>query len=139
MDLKPAQARSYEPRAVNTATTIRMMRVMQQFYQMTGDRSFLQGLEKASQFVCSQALPDSMARLWRSPYLNEGEILVPRFVDPDSGKPLFIHRKGGNVKNGIYYVDYSIRIDTKTAAIAVGKQCNQISILKWHDFSLIYC
>lgn len=41
--------------------------------------------------------------------------------------------------NGIYYVDYSIRIDTKTAAIAVGKQCNQISILKWHDFSLIYC
>ncbi len=109
LDLKPAQARSYEPRAVNTATTIRMMRVMQQFYQMTGDRSFLQGLEKASQFVCSQALPDSVVRLWRSPYLNDGEILVPRFVDPDTGKPLFIHRKGGNVRNGIYYVDQDIR------------------------------
>ncbi|MBQ7717002.1 MAG: hypothetical protein IJT55_05805 [Prevotella sp.] len=109
LDLKPAQARSYEPRAVNTATTIRMMRLMQRFYQMTGDKSFLRGLENACQFVCSQALPDSVVRLWRSTNLNEGDILVPRFVDPDTGKPHFVHRKGGNVKNGIYYTDEDIR------------------------------
>ncbi len=109
LDMKPAQARSYEPRAVNTATTFRMMRVMQRYYQMTGDSSFLKGLKDACQFICSQELPDSVVRLWRSPYLNEGEILVPRFVDPDTGKPLYVHRKGGNVKNGIYYIDQDIR------------------------------
>lgn len=41
--------------------------------------------------------------------------------------------------HGIYYIDYSIRVDTKTAALAIGRQCNQISILKWSDFSLLYC
>ena len=40
---------------------------------------------------------------------------------------------------GIYYIDESIRVDTKAAALAIGKHCNQISILKWQNFSLIYC
>lgn len=41
--------------------------------------------------------------------------------------------------NGIYYIDHSIRVDTKTAAMAIGKQCKQISILRWKDFGLVYC
>lgn len=40
---------------------------------------------------------------------------------------------------GIYYIDYSIRVDTKAAALAIGRHCNQISILKWSNFSLVYC
>ena len=40
---------------------------------------------------------------------------------------------------GIYYIDESIRVDTKTAALAIGKHCNQISILQWKDFKLVYC
>lgn len=40
---------------------------------------------------------------------------------------------------GIYYIDESIRVDTKTAALTIGKHCNQISILRWKDFSLVYC
>lgn len=40
---------------------------------------------------------------------------------------------------GIYYIDESIRVDTKAAAIAIGKHCNQISILRWKDFGLVYC
>mgnify|MGYP007101838764 FL=1 len=40
---------------------------------------------------------------------------------------------------GIYYIDESIRVDTKAAALAIGRHCSQISILKWQDFSLIYC
>lgn len=49
---------------------------------------------------------------------------------------------GGNCgiwfENGIYYVDKSKRISTKKEAIRIGKECNQISILKWADLSLIY-
>lgn len=40
---------------------------------------------------------------------------------------------------GIYYIDRSIRVDTKAAALAIGKHCNQISILRWKDFGLVYC
>lgn len=42
------------------------------------------------------------------------------------------------VSEGIYYTDRSMRISTKREAVAVGKQCNQISILKWADMSLIF-
>ena len=40
---------------------------------------------------------------------------------------------------GIYYIDESIRVDTKAAALAIGKHCKQISILRWKDFDLVYC
>lgn len=39
---------------------------------------------------------------------------------------------------GIYYIDKSKRISTKHEAIAVGKDCQQQSILKWADMSLIW-
>lgn len=42
------------------------------------------------------------------------------------------------LENGIYYIDKSHRVSTKTQAIAEGKQYNQISVLKWADMSLLY-
>lgn len=41
--------------------------------------------------------------------------------------------------NGIYYIDKSLHVNGKQVAIELGKACNQISILKWSDMSLIYC
>ena len=41
--------------------------------------------------------------------------------------------------NGIYYIDKSYRINTKKEAMKVGKECKQISILKWANMSLAYC
>lgn len=50
---------------------------------------------------------------------------------------------GGNCgvwyADGIYYIDKSHREATKTNALKVGRNHNQISILKWADMSLIYC
>lgn len=40
---------------------------------------------------------------------------------------------------GIYYIDKSKRIATKREALEVGRQCAQISILKWATMELIYC
>ena len=40
---------------------------------------------------------------------------------------------------GIYYIDKSHRVSTKTEALKIGRECNQISILKWSNMSLIYC
>lgn len=40
---------------------------------------------------------------------------------------------------GIYYVDKSMRVNTKREAIAIGRQCNQISVLCWRTMGLVYC
>ena len=39
---------------------------------------------------------------------------------------------------GIYYIDYSKRIATKREAVALGRACNQQSILKWNNMALVW-
>ena len=41
--------------------------------------------------------------------------------------------------NGIWYIDKSKRISTKAEALKIGREHNQISILKWANMSLVYC
>lgn len=41
--------------------------------------------------------------------------------------------------NGIYYIDKSRRVNTKTEALAIDRQCNQISVLNWRNMGLVYC
>jgi len=108
-DLKPAHARSYEPRSINTGTTIGMVGKMIEFYKLTGDKSFLEGIPRAIEFLESQQLPSEMAALVRRTPLQEGEILLPRFIHPETAQPLYVHRKGSNVANGDYYIDQDTR------------------------------
>lgn len=41
--------------------------------------------------------------------------------------------------DGIYYIDKSHRVNTKTEALTIGRQCNQISVLNWKNMGLVYC
>lgn len=54
-----------------------------------------------------------------------------------------INEMGGNCgiwySKGIYYVDHSFRVKTKRDALRIGKEHNQISVLKWSNMSLVYC
>ena len=43
------------------------------------------------------------------------------------------------LENGIYYIDKSHRVNTKAEALKIGRECNQISVLKWSNMSLVYC
>lgn len=43
------------------------------------------------------------------------------------------------LSDGIYYIDKSHRVATKKEAMKVGRDHNQISVLKWSDMSLLYC
>ena len=103
-DLRPVHARTYEPAAVNTSTTMRMISNMYHFYGMTGDTLFLSGIPAAIDFLAAQELSaEDAARAGRR--TGGGSILVPRFVDPETGTPHYIHREGSNVQNGRYYYD----------------------------------
>jgi len=41
--------------------------------------------------------------------------------------------------DGVYYIDRSHRVNTKKEAMAIGKACNQISVLNWKTMGLAYC
>lgn len=43
------------------------------------------------------------------------------------------------LENGVYYIDKSKRVNTKREAIEIGRECNQISVLRWRDMGLVYC
>lgn len=43
------------------------------------------------------------------------------------------------LSDGIYYIDKSHRVNTKKEAMKIGRECNQISVLKWSNMSLAYC
>lgn len=43
------------------------------------------------------------------------------------------------LENGVWYIDRCQRVSTKRDALALGRRCNQISIFKWANKSLIYC
>lgn len=53
-----------------------------------------------------------------------------------------IEKMGGNCgiwySEGIYYIDHSFRVNTKKEALRIGKEHNQISVLKWANMSLVY-
>lgn len=107
-NLKPAHARSYEPRSVNTGTTVRMIHLMLDYYSLTADTRFLAGIPAAIEFLESMKLPDSETKKWKRQSDNPELILVPRFVNPEDGKPLYVHRKGTNVNSGSYFINQNL-------------------------------
>lgn len=50
---------------------------------------------------------------------------------------------GGNCgvwySDGVYYIDKSHRVNTKREALAIGRACNQISILRWRGMQIVNC
>lgn len=108
--LKPAHARSYEPRAINTSTTAGMVRTLMEYYRLTADSRFLLGIPAALDYLETLTLPEEIverggyAAQRRRP-LEEGSFVTARFIHPETGEPQYVHREGSNVYNGRYLVD----------------------------------
>jgi PelA/Pel-15E family pectate lyase len=98
LDLQPAGARSYEPRALVTHTTAANIRQLMNFYRLTGDSKFLARIPEALDWLESLRLGPDPARRGRD---------FPTFIEIGTNRPLYVHRRGSNVVNGAYYVDYS--------------------------------
>tara|TARA_R110002050_G_scaffold97971_2_gene203640 strand:+ start:26662 stop:28248 length:1587 start_codon:yes stop_codon:yes gene_type:complete len=97
MKMKTASARTYEPAAFLPGATCENAFLLLKFYQLTGDRSFLEGIPKAINWLEEVALPADKV---------DGHRTHPTFVEIKTNKPIYVHRKGSNVKYGKYYVDY---------------------------------
>lgn len=107
--LKPAHARSYEPRSVNTGTTARMVRAMMDYYRLTGEEKFLDAIPAALDFLRYARLSPEAAAGWENKNPRAGDaFLVPRFLNPEDGRPMYVHRMGSNIATGHYYTSDDI-------------------------------
>jgi PelA/Pel-15E family pectate lyase len=95
-DLKPAAARTYEPLSLATHTTAANTSHLITFYELTGDTRFLARVPEAIDWLERVKLPrpDAQGRTH------------PTFIELGTNKALYVHRRGSNVVNGEYYVDY---------------------------------
>ncbi len=97
LDLRPAAARSYEPLALATHTTASNTVQLMTFYELTGDARFLARVPEALDWLDKVRLPSPT---------SDGRT-HPTFIEIGTDRPLYVHRRGSNVVNGEYYVDYS--------------------------------
>lgn len=98
LDLRPAAARTYEPLALATHTTASNLRMMLQFYRLTGDRRYLARIPEALDWLESLRLPPD-------PNRPRGRDF-PTFIEIGTNRAMYVHRRGSNVVNGAYYWDY---------------------------------
>lgn len=119
MKMEVSGARTYEPTAYLPGTTLSNALLLLKFYQYTGDRKFLDHVPAAIDWLAKVKLPERMTQ--------NGRYTHPHFVDSRSGKPIFVHRKGSNVKYGYYYTDSS---DTKLLSHMQGKVTINIKYLE---------
>ncbi|NML17703.1 pectate lyase [Azohydromonas caseinilytica] len=103
----PAGARSYEPRSLATHTTQTNIQQLFNYFRLTGDRHYLDGVPSAIDWLASVPLSDEAKA--QNPLIRTRT--HPTFVELGTNKALFVHRYGSNIHNGAYYVDYS-HLDT---------------------------
>ena len=119
MDLKPAAARTYEPKALAPSYSLNNAMLLMKFYEWTGDRKFIDRISDIIAWLEKTKLPEK-ARLG-------GRVTHPTFIGIGTDRPLYVHRRGSNVTYGEYYVDYN---DDKLLSHYGGKGFVNIDRLK---------
>jgi hypothetical protein len=99
LDLKPAAARTYEPLSLATHTTASNIEHLLTFYEWTGDSRYLARVPEAIDWLERVKLPKPDA----------GGRTHPTFIELQTNRALYVHRRGSNIANGEYYVDYDPR------------------------------
>ncbi len=125
MELNPAGARSYEPLALLPSTTYENAMLLLEFYKITGNQKYLKQVPAAIEWLENTKLPEEKTA--------EGRYTHSTFIEVETGRPIYVHRKGSNVIHGYYYTDYN---DDKLLSHYGGKTNIQIEELKQEYASL---
>lgn len=97
LNMQTAGARTYEPAAFMPSTTFTNAMLLLKFYQYTGDRKFLARVPDAIRWLEETRLPEHQTT-------DDGRT-HPTFIDPQTNKPIYVHRRGSNVIFGEYYTN----------------------------------
>src|SRR5262245_43333475 len=96
----PAGARTYEPRSLTTHTTNTNINQMFHYFELTGERKYLERVPEAIAWLRTCPLPPDAAQ--RNPLLGGGRT-HPTFIQLDTNDAIYVHRYGSNIHNGAYY------------------------------------
>ncbi|HOO98222.1 MAG TPA: pectate lyase [Bacteroidales bacterium] len=99
MNLETVGARTYEPKALLPGATYENAMYCITWYRYTGNRKFLKPVPDAIKWLERSALPPTQT--------ENGRYTHSTFVEMGTNRPVFVHRKGSNVKYGYYYHDYN--------------------------------
>ncbi len=115
----PAGARTYEPRSLATHTTQTNIQQLFHYFDLTGDRRYLQRIPEAIAWLKTCPLPADAATV--NPQLGGGRT-HPTFVQLGTNDGIYVHRYGSNIHNGAYYFnkDYTNTLSHYSA----GRQIN---------------
>lgn len=119
MTLEATGARTYEPKALLPGATFENAMYLLTYYQYTGNRKFLEPVPRAIEWLERVTLPQEKT--------NNGRYTHSTFVEMGTNRPIYVHRKGSNVKYGYYYYDYN---DDNLLSHYGGKSRIQIERLK---------
>jgi PelA/Pel-15E family pectate lyase len=119
MDLNPAGARSYEPIALLPQVTFENAMLLLEFYKITGNKKYLNQVPAAIEWLEKTSLPGEKT-------LN-GRYTHSTFVELNTDRPIYVHRKGSNAAYGYYYSDYE---DSHLLSHYGGKTSVPVEVLK---------
>ena len=124
MNMQTTGARTYEPAAFMPSTTFSNAMLLLKFYQYTGDRKYLARIPDAIKWLEDTKLTEIN---------TEDNRTHPTFIDIKTNKPIYVHRRGSNVKYGEYYFDEN---DQNLLSHYGGKCSITIDVLK-NEFNRI--
>jgi hypothetical protein len=96
----PAGARTYEPRSLATHTTQTNVQQLFHYFELTGDRRYLERIPEAIAWLRTCPLPADAAQL--NPLLGPPRT-HPTFIQLGTNDGIYVHRYGSNIHNGAYY------------------------------------
>lgn len=99
MKLEPVRARTYEPDGLVTSISCLNALALIHFYEYTGDEKYIANIQRTIDWLENTKLPNELT--------ENGKYTHPYYIEKSTGKPIYVHRKGSNVKYGYYYVDYN--------------------------------
>ena len=105
--MRPAKARNYEPAAVSSAQTVDCVKLLQEYYRLTGDRKFLRGIPDALRWLEASDISRDPA------VVRDGRGFThASFYEVGTNKPLYAHRRASLAEldprdpDRGYWVDY---------------------------------
>lgn len=119
MSLQTTGARTYEPKALLPGATYENAMYLLTWYRYTGNRNFLKPVPDAISWLERSKLPPEQT--------DNGRYTHSTFVEMGTNRPIYVHRKGSNVRYGYYYHDYD---DSKLLSHYGGKGRIQVERLR---------
>ncbi len=97
-EMNPAGARSYEPTALLPGATFENAMLLLDYYRYTGEQKYLNAVPSAISWLDRTRLPEEKTQ--------NGRYTHATFIEVETNRPIYVHRKGSNVTHGYYYTDY---------------------------------